>query len=236
MALDTQTSAGSKQWTTKDILREALSGLPPQVRDILQEYMREILAGLLIIVLAVSLWYGYLVYKTRQEDRAATELGLAIEKRDPAKEIPILKVLVQQHTDTMAGRQALLLLGAAYRDSGQMEAAEKAFDRARHSLPKGSFLYYSALMGLGYLEEDNSRLDKAMELYKSSSKSRSGLETTAVIDLARVSSALGKKEEAIKAYNRYLSLRPKSWQSDFVRDQIMRLSAQGRGLKKGPGL
>ncbi len=233
MAIDTQRPADPKEWTTKDVLKEILSGLPPQVRNILQDYLREILAGLVIVILATSLWYGYSAYTTRQEDRAATDLGLAIQQRDLARRVTILKRLVQDHGQTAAGRQALLLLGAAQRDSGQIKAAEKDFDKARQSLPKGSFLYYSALMGLGYLQENNARLDKALKAYKSSSESGSGFEAVALIDLARASSALGHRKEALEAYNRYLSLKPRSWQTDFVRDQITKLSSRDKGLKKG---
>ena len=233
MAIDTQRPADPKEWTTKDVLKEILSGLPPQVRNILQDYLREILAGLVIVILATSLWYGYSAYTTRQEDRAAADLGLAIQQRDPARRVTVLKRLVQDHGQTTAGRQALLLLGAAQRDSGQIKAAEKDFDKARQSLPKGSFLYYSALMGLGYLEENNAKLDKAVEAYTSSSESGSGFEAVALIDLARASSALGHRKEALEAYNRYLSLKPRSWQTDFVRDQITKLSSRDKGLKKG---
>lgn len=233
MAIDTQRPVDPKQWTTKDVLKEILSGLPPQVRNMLQEYMREILAGLVIVILAASLWYGYSAYTTRQDDQAAANLGLAMQQRDPARRIAVLKGVVQQHSQTPAGRQALLLLGATQRDSGQIKAAEKDFDKARQSLPKGSFLYYSALMGLGYLQENNAKLDKAIEAYKSSSEAESGFEAVAAIDLARVSSAMGHKKEALEAYNRYLSLKPRSWQADFVRDQITKLSPRNKVLKKG---
>lgn len=228
MAVDTQTPADPKQWTTKDILKEILSGLPPQVRNVLQEYLREILAGSVIVVLAVSLWYGYSAYTTRQENEAATELGLAIEQRIPARRATVLKGVAHQYGQTAAGRQALLLLGAAQRDSGQMNAAEKNFDKAKRSFSKGSFLYYSASMGLGYLQENKANLLKAIELYKPTSQAKSGFESVATIDLARASSALGHKKEALEAYNRYLSLNPRSWQADFVSDQITRLSPKDK--------
>jgi len=233
MAIDTQRPIDPKGWTTKGLLKEILSGLPPQVRNTLQDYLREILAGLVIVILAASLWYGYSAYTTRQEDQAAADLGLAIQQRDPARRAAVLKRLVQRHGQATAGKQALLLFGAAQRDSGQIKAAEKDFDKARQSLPKGSFLYYSALMGLGYLQENNAKPDKAIELYKSSNESKSGFEAVAAIDLARVSSAMGHRKEALEAYNRYLSLKPRSWQADFVRDQIVKLSSRDKGLKKG---
>ncbi len=210
------------------ILEEILSGLSPQVRNTLQKFLREILAGIIIVVLAISLWFGYSAYTTKQENQAAAALGSAMQQPDPAKMISALEKVVHKHGHTKAGKHALLLLGAVQRDSGKVESAKKSFNRAKQEFSEDSFLYYSALMGLGYLQEDEAKLDEARRAYKTSSKTQLGFEAVAALDFARVSSASEHNDEALEAYNKYLSLKPQSSQLDFVRHQIMKLSSENK--------
>ncbi len=212
----------------KNILEEILSGLPPQVRNTLQKFLREILAGIIIVVLAISLWFGYSAYTTRQENQAAAAMGTAMRQPDPAKMISALEKVVHNHSHTVVGKHALLLLGAVQRDFGQVEAAKKSFNKAKQEFSEDSFLYYSALMGLGYLQEDDAKLDEARQAYKSSSETQLGFEAIATLDFARVASASGYNNEAIEAYNKYLFLKPQSSQLDFVRHQVMKLSSEDK--------
>ena len=222
------------EYQKKTILEEILSGLPPQVGKTLQKFLREILAGTIIVVLAVSLWLGYSTYTTRQENRAAAAMGTAMQQTDTAKRISALEKVIHKHGHTNTGRHALLFLGATQRDSGQVEAAKKSFNRAKQELSEDSFLYYSALMGLGYLQEDDAELDKARRAYKSASAAQQGFEAIASLDFARVSSALGYNDKAIESYNKYLSMKPQSPQAGFVRHQIMKLSFEDRSPRKIP--
>ncbi|MBW1938620.1 MAG: tetratricopeptide repeat protein [Deltaproteobacteria bacterium] len=212
----------------KNILEEILSGLPPQVSNTLQKFLREILAGIIVVVLAISLWFGYSAYITGQENQAAAAMDTAMQQPDPAKKISALEKVIHQHSHTVVGKHSLLLLGAIQRNSGQIELAKKSFGRAKQEFSKDNFLYYSALMGLGYLQEDEAKLDEARQTYKSSSETQLGFETIAALDFARVSSALGYNEEALEAYNNYLSLKSQSSQLDFVRHQVMKLSSEDK--------
>jgi len=75
-----------------------------------------------------------------------------------------LEKVIHQHSHTVVGKHSLLLLGAIQRNSGQIELAKKSFGRAKQEFSKDNFLYYSALMGLGYLQEDEAKLDEARHL------------------------------------------------------------------------
>ena len=227
MSTNTQTPIAPEH-QEKNILEEILSGFPPQVRNTLQKFVREILAGIIIVVLAVSLWFGYSAYTTRQENQAAAAMGTAIRQADPAKMISSLQKVVHDHSHTVVGKHALLLLGAVQRDSGQVEAAKKSFNKAKQEFPEDSFLYYSALMGLGYLQDEDAKLDEARQAFKSSSETQLGFETIAALDFARVSSASGYNNEALEAYNKYLALKPQSTQLDFVRLHVMKLSSEDK--------
>jgi predicted negative regulator of RcsB-dependent stress response len=216
------------EYQKKTILEEILSGLPPQVRNTLHKFLREILAGIIIVVLAISLWFGYSAYTTSQENQAAAALGSAMQQPDPVKMISALEKVVHKHSHAVVGKHALLLLGAVQRDSGKVEPAKESFNRAKQKLSEDDFLYYSALMGLGYLQEDEAKLDEARRAYKSSSETQLGFEAIAALDFARVSYASGYNDEALEAYNKYLSLKPQSSQLDFVRHQVMKLSSEDK--------
>ncbi|RKX62185.1 MAG: hypothetical protein DRP37_02245 [Thermodesulfobacteriota bacterium] len=227
MSTNTQTPIAPEH-QEKNILEEILSGLPPQVRNTLQKFLREIIAGTIAVVVAISLWFGYSAYITRQENQAAAAMGTAIQQADLAKMISSLEKVVHNHSHTVVGKHALLLLGAVQRDSGQIEAAKKSFNKAKQEFSEDSFLYYSALMGLGYLQEEDAKLDKARQAFKSSSETQLGFEAIAALDFARVSSASGYNNEALEAYNKYLFLKPQSSQLDFVRHQVMKLSSEDK--------
>jgi predicted negative regulator of RcsB-dependent stress response len=212
----------------KIIIEQILSGLPFQIRNILQKFSREILAGIIVIVLAVSLWFGYSKYTTSQENQAAAAMGIAMQQPDSEKSISALEKMVHQHRDTMAGKHALLILGAIQRDTGQFEAAKKSFNQAKKKFSKKSPLYQTALLGIGYLQENESKWEKARQSYKLLFKSQQGFETVATLDFARASSVLGHHEEALKAYNKYISMKPQSFQLDFVRYQIWKLSQHNK--------
>ena len=218
----------------KNILEEILSGLPPQVRNTLQKFLREILAGIIVVVLAISLWFGYSAYITRQENQAAAAMGTAIQQPDPEKRISALREVLHEHSHTVVSKHTLLLLGAIQRDFGQVELAKKSFSRAKQEFSEDNLLYYSALMGLGYLQEDEAKLDEARQAYKSLSETQLGFEAIAALDFARVSSASGYNEEALEAYNKYLSMKPQSSQLDFVRHQVMKLSSEDKRPGDGP--
>ncbi len=228
---DTKRPLAPEQKEIRDTIGEILSVFPPQVRDTLRKHLREILAALIIIVLATSLFYGYSAYTTSQENKAAAALGQAVALSDPSTKASALEKVVQQHKGTTAGKLALLLLGAVQRDSGHIEGARESFKKAKQELPSNNILYYSAVMGLAYLQEDDKKLDEAGQAYKSLSQAQSGFEAVAALDLARVSSATGHNDEAIEAYNRYLALKPQSSQLDFVHYQLMKIPSS----KKEPG-
>jgi len=227
MSTNTQTPI-SPEHQRKNILEEILSALPPQIRNTLQKFLREILAGIIVVVLAISLWFGYSAYITRQENQAAAAMGIAVQQQDPVKKISALEEIVRQHDHTVVGKHALLILGATQRDSGQVEAAKKSFSRAKQVFSKDNFLYYSALMGLGYLQEDEAKLAEARQIFRSLCESKLGFDAIAALDFARVSSALGYNQEALEAYNNYLSMKPQSLQLDFVRHQVMKLSNEDK--------
>ncbi len=220
-----------KDQPAKDIPLEAnsvqeqiLSLFPPQMRDILRDHFREILAGIVVIVLAALLGTGYNIYSSNRENRAAAALGAAIAERDPDARVEALEKVVKQHRHTNAMHQALLLLGAAERELNDNARAQDAFKKAREAFPGGSVGRVSATMGLAYLYERQGKLQEAQKLFREAGSEKTGYEAVALLDLARVSAKLGKKDQALDACNEYIGQKPESQNMDYVRFMISEFS------------
>jgi predicted negative regulator of RcsB-dependent stress response len=216
-------------------LEELVAGLPQWLRDIVGSRLREILSGIVIVVLGTALWSGYTAYTTRQENQASAALALAMQEPDPHERIDLMQKMIRQYGNTHAAVQAFLVLGAAQRDSGLPEQAEDSFDTARKKCSGKRIMGASASMGLGYLKEEQSDLAGAREAYQKAIDAKQGFEKVALLDLARVQAALGHRDEARKAYDMYIASEPKPAQLDFVKYQIMGLSAAHKGPEEGAG-
>jgi len=206
-------------------MEQLLAGLPAWLREILQGRAREILSGIVIAVLGVALWAGYSAYIAKQENQASAALATALQQKDTDRKIDALRQVIQRHGDTMAGDQAVLLLSAIYRDAGRLEEAKASFSKARKEYEDG-VLGAGSTLGLGYVEEESGLLAEAKAQYVRAVDIGHGFEATALLDLARVAEASGQTDEALQAYERFLSEKPQSGRLDYVRYRITRLSRQ----------
>jgi len=216
----------------KQLFDELTGLLPGPVRDFVKSQSREILAGILIVLLAFLLWSGYSAYDASQERKGATALGSAMQNPDPAHRAKMLKEIINQHGRTKAADQAILLLGSAYRDVGDTDKATEYFNKAKEAFDEDSSLRQSAKMGLGYVLEGKGDIQAAFEIYKQVSGTNKGFSAVATLEEARTATMLGKRDDALSAYNRYLSIKPEGENLDFVRYQIMKLSQKDKGQDK----
>ncbi len=215
---------GEPRSPVQEMVDEILEGLPEWIREPLVQNFRQILAGMACALLVVALWSGYTSFVERGEQAASAQLGTAIHTSDAGKRIELLKKVISEHGSTDAADHAVLLLAAAQRDAGHLDEAMKSFDRAKKIFSASSALYDSALMGLGYSAEESGMLGEAAASFKKASADALGYESVALLDLARVSAAAGKAEEALAAYEKFMAASPMSQELDFVRFEIMKLS------------
>ncbi len=206
----------------QDKLDELLADVPEWLRGPLKENYKQILAGLAIIVLVVSLWSGYSYYITRQEESASYHLGIAMAKQDVDERLKALEELRSRFSHTSAARLANLLVGQAYMDKNDWEKASSVFDVCARDF-EGA-LSDSALMGQGYAYEQEKKLDQALADFKKAQIAGRGFEAVAVMDEARVLAEKGRKKEALEAYDKFLDLKPRSQFLDFIRYEILKLS------------
>ncbi|HID96973.1 MAG TPA: tetratricopeptide repeat protein [Thermodesulfobacteriaceae bacterium] len=217
--IDDHTEKPKNEW------EELLSGLPSWIREPLKNYYREILAGLTVVLLAAGLFSGYSAYTDSQENKAAGALGSTMNISDSRTRIKAIQEVAGDHENTAAGRQALLILANEYRDAGDMDSAGRNFSKAMEIYPADSIFYQAAVIGLGYMAEDKGEMERAAETYRKLTEHELGFEDVATLDLARVYQVMGKHEEALAAYNGYISDEPDSQMLDFVRNQVMKLSS-----------
>jgi predicted negative regulator of RcsB-dependent stress response len=232
MTGNTQTPQTAPQGALQEVVEELVAGLPRWLRDIIENRLREILSGIVIVVLGTALWSGYTAYTTRQENQASAALALAMQEPEPKERIDAIEKMIRRYGNTPAAAQAFLVLGAAQRDAGQLEHAGESFETARKKTSGKRLMGAGASMGLGYLKEEQSDLAGAREAYQKAIDAKQGFENVALLDLARVETALGHKDEALKAYDKYIASQPKEAQLDYVKYQIMALSAAQKGSEE----
>lgn len=225
MTENTQTPQTAPQGALQEVLEELVAGLPQWLRGIIQNRLREILSGIVIVVLGTALWSGYTAYTTRQENQASAALALAMQESESKGRIDAIEKMIRRYGNAPAAVQAFLVLGATQRDAGELEQAGENYETARKKTSGKQLMGASASMGLGYLKEEQGDLAGAREAYQKAIDAKEGFEKIALLDIARVEAALGHKDEALKAYDKYIALQPKEAQLDYVRYQIMTLSA-----------
>ncbi len=210
-----------------DIWQEVLEGLPELLRSPLEQYARQIIAGFVIIVLGSLLFTGYNTYRFRQESAAATAFGLALSAKDPVALAQGMEKVVKEHAGTHAARHAMLLLAAAQRDAGDMLHASENFKKAADAIDRDSIAGQSALMGSAYVAEARGDNEHALEGYDAAISAGTGFEKIALADKARVLAAMDRKSDALACYEKLLDASPAEKDLDYIRYQIMQMSASG---------
>ncbi len=214
---------GSEQEPEKDRLDELLADVPEWLRGPIKQYYRQILVTIALVLVVSCLLSGYAYYVRRQETAASFQLGLAMSTTNIDKKIEELKKIQNSFSHTSAARLAGLLIGQVYLQTGDWDSALDAFKRAEGDF--SGIMADTAHMGQGYSLEEKKSLNEALTRFKDVAARKNGMEAVATLDEARVYQELGKKEEAVSAYDRYLDLEPKSPLLDFIRFQVMNLSS-----------
>ncbi len=216
-------AGGSGQEPEKDKMDELLSDVPEWLRGPVKQYYRQAMAAVALLVLAVSLWSGYSYYSKSQEAAASFQLGIAMATNTMDRKIEELKKIQGKFSHTSAARIAGLLIGQVYLQKHAWNAAHDAFKKAERDF--SGIMADTAAMGQGYSLEEEKQLDAALSEFQKVAKRGKGMEAVATMDEARIYQELGRKKEAVDAYNRYLDIEPMSPLLDFIRFQVINLSS-----------
>lgn len=175
--------------------------LPPKMIAFLRRHQRALWAGF-IAVLVLSLGgAGFNAYLDHREQSAASALDAALIA--PKENKALLEKVVAEYGSTDSALWAKVELAALTQRAGQAATAIKELESIRSGLTAKSPLMPLLLAKLAVLYENEHQWDKALALYTELS-SKENFAAEAYRALGRVNEQLGKKEDAVAMYGKYL--------------------------------
>jgi len=220
--------------TRKKITRKALRKPDPFItlstralRKI-EEHRSRILVGVaVVVVLALGFW-GWRLYRTRQEVFAADRYQTALKAYHDGQYESALDLF---------GRVAAPR-GSIYRDLALLYQAQSqmALNRPAEAIPiletliKSNpaevYIKETALMDMGYAREKAGQCDQAVADFDLAAKLSGPREEDAILAKARCNIVLGRNAEAIQAYRDYLASSPGTGRETEINMRIEELKAK----------
>jgi tetratricopeptide (TPR) repeat protein len=139
------------------------------------------------------------------------------ERRDAA--IKALDKVLQEHGNSPAGRDALLVRAGVYYDLGKHDQALADYKTFLSKGPKGN-LRAVAHEGLGYVYEAKSELDRALEEYRLITSAGEFYRDRSLYNQARVMEKKGDKAAAQKLYQEILDKSPTTPLRDDISNRL----------------
>lgn len=175
--------------------------LPPKVIAFMRRYQR-ILWGVVIAVVVLSLSIaGVNAYRDHRERLAASALDAALIAKQDRK--ALLEKMVAKFGSTDSALWAKLELASLEERAGQAAKAIEQLEGIKAGLPAKSLVRPLLIGKLAALYENEHQLDKAVGLYTELTGWES-FAAGAYRALGRVNEQLGRREEAIAMYGKYL--------------------------------
>ena len=157
------------------------------------------------VVLVVSLVVSYAVYHQNQKQIAASEAltGTLITESSSGRGAvaPALVAVANEHSDSVAGGNALMIAGGQYFIEGKYSDAQKQFERYRRDFRDGAF-QEQAMLGLASSLEAQGKTNEAVTFYKQLSDRRPSVAVwQAKFALGRLYETQGMLEQARNLYD-----------------------------------
>lgn len=176
--------------------------LPPEIIAFVRNNQRTIwiVSGCLaFVVVAAALLNQYFDYR---EDKAATALVLALEKKGSEK-TDALAGVVEDFGSTSSGMWGRVELAHIAAKDGDLQKAITNFEGIKQDLSAEDPLMPLMLYSLGVLYEKNNQPAKAVETYTTLSGYK-GFETSSYEALGRLYETQGQKAKALDMYRKSL--------------------------------
>jgi len=222
------------------IKRDDLATILERVSDFAGEHVRGVLAGATIAVVVVLAGAGGRAWWDAREATQARQLGdlieaynapitasledlqtarpgtvsfTSIEERD-RKVLDLADAILKNGGSGMPAAGALLYRGIALTETGKGDEAVQVLKDCIARFP-GEIFGPMARLRLAHLHESRGEQAEALALYQAISDDTSGLlpPEEGILGMARCQEALGKKDEAVRLYQRIVSEYP---DSDYV--------------------
>lgn len=203
-------------------LEKLLNALPPNVLRFLMQRSRDIVAGFIIIIAGIAILFGFRSYMENKEHDAAFRLSKIEQMTEIDKRIESLEKFSQTDASTDAGKQALLILAQDYLEKNNNAKAAEIFLKIKNQFSNTPYLKASATLNLGIIAQKEAKLDEAENHFKEAAKEKA-LEATAKQYLGFLYVKQGKNDEAKKALEQYLALKPNATDKAYIKNIIVNL-------------
>ena len=195
----------NQKMTKRQIKEDSLVTAAFRATELWENYGRNILVGLGVVVLLGLLVFFVLRTRGQAEEKAKGEIFRAmitLNQNDYTTATPMLKQIIDEAPGTKSARDAMLMLGDAYAaQRNPKEAAnwyQQFLDKAHGDAP----LELAGYNGLGAALEDAGEFAKAADAYAEAAKRGTSVNDRGRAMLAEGRSLLrgGQKQKAIEVY------------------------------------
>ena len=191
--------------------------------SVARRYLREIVAGVVGLVLILALWTGYNSYQETRENQALRLYVQALSSKDKKERQTLWEEILKKYPGTLAARESLLhlwelkLLNPKARPGEELAQLQKA-------LP-GS-LMPSFKLAEGYLAEEKKDFVSAQKSYLQVLRKAPYSKAIVYLDLARTYENLKDWSKALEMYQKYLKEYPKNNYLNFIEYKLAKIQAQ----------
>jgi predicted negative regulator of RcsB-dependent stress response len=176
------------------------------------------------IILLVILYFGYSTYRNRQENLSHDKYFSSLEQTDPSQKLKQLEGIIKDYPRTKGAHLAMVMVGHLYTQKKEYPKAISAYQSAldQGDFPQGVRMMIHGNLAYAY-EEKGDYPQAAKGLSEIVQAKETLLKEDAMLSLGRVYQKMGKKEEAKKAYQDFISTFPKSIYATMVKDLLAKL-------------
>jgi tetratricopeptide (TPR) repeat protein len=195
-----------------------------------RENLRLILIGIIIVALvAFSMVFWRIRTKKREVDafnafHRASEILISAEDpsaRSYQEAMDEFERIRREYPHTDAAQLAQLQLGQGFLEQKQYDRAVETYRTFLDSNPRERFYRLFALQNLGYAYEDQGDYQNALDSFQGLvDMGGSFLQPWGYLNIGRCYEKLGKREEALRNYRRFLEKFPDSAMASMVKHKI----------------
>ncbi len=203
----------------------------------LKDHYKKITIFSIIILLIIVSTIIYFKLEERKEIQAQKVFDQAIESyriagstsnesslKEYKNTIEKFDKVISQFPKTSSGKISLLYKGNIHLRLGEYKEAINSYNEFLKKGIKEKIYRVFALEGLGYAYEGKGDYNNAIEVFNKITEIGEGFEVTnAYLHLGRCKERLGRNKEAVEDYKKFLTLAPKSFQSDIIIKKISNL-------------
>jgi tetratricopeptide (TPR) repeat protein len=202
-------------------------------------HMKKVIAGCIIVVVAVLAFFLYQTWEKRKQGEAQVAFASVMEAyqnaNSPYKEgtpqevkavLAKMDEIIGKFPGTTPGKLSYLYKGNLHLKLGEFDESVKAFNTFLDKGEKGSLFRGFAWEGLGYAYEGKKDFAKALESYRKIIEAGTGPQLAdAYLGAGRCYEKTGKNKEALESYKTYLKTAQKSQEGNMVLNRIALLEA-----------